>query len=214
MPPRRRAIHPAQLAFRAAVIIGLGADFGNRARWSASQGMPFVTNLLDLAASPAFAACDPTDILCNLSAKTALESADGNWAGVPASLQPRPATCLADLTAAFNKHVWPSRSQASTRSKHWVNWAVVVTWAVAWGAAHLILPMSTDTLKGLSWELLCMTVSSRSGERVRPIVALPREDEYCPNVVQTLGGRLGPGPPGARICCGVEPRRPLPPGAG
>ena len=156
MPPRRRAIHPAQLAFRAAVIIGLGADFGNRARWSASQGMPFVTNLLDLAASPAFAACDPTDILCNLSAKTALETADGNWAGVPASLQPRPATCLADLTAAFNKHVWPSRSQASTRSKHWVNWAVVVTWAVAWGAAHLILPMSTDTLKGLSWELLCM----------------------------------------------------------
>lgn len=160
MPPRHRSSsNPAQLAFRAAVIIGLGAEFGNQATWSASQGMPFITNLPALAASPAFRACAPDDILCNLSAKTTLEAADGNWAGVAASLPPRPAACVADLTAAFNQHIWPSRSQASTRAKHWANWAVVVTWAIAWGAAHLILPMNTDTLKGLSWELLCMGTS-------------------------------------------------------
>ena len=132
MPPRRRtALAPAQLAFRAAVIIGLGANFGNQALWSASSGMPFLRNLADLAQSPAFFQIDTSIILQNLSAKTALELAHGDWAAVAASLSDQAATSLADLTDAFNTHLWPSRSQASTRSKHWNNWAVVVTWAIA-----------------------------------------------------------------------------------
>ena len=45
-------------------------------------------------------------------------------------------------------------TQASTRSKHQNNWAVVITWAVALNIAHLILTMHTDTLKALTWELL------------------------------------------------------------
>jgi hypothetical protein len=157
MPPRRRtALAPAQIAFRAAVIIGLGADFGNRALWSASSGMPFLRNLADLAQSPAFFQIDTSIMLQNLSAKTALELAHGDWAAVASSVSDRVATSISDLTDAFNTHLWPSRSQASTRAKHWNNWAVVVTWAIAWRAAAYILPMSTDTLKALTWELLCM----------------------------------------------------------
>ena len=117
MPPRRTSLPtPARLAFQAAVILGLGAGFGNLATWSASTGMPFLTNL------PAMPA----------------------------------ARCIADLTDAFNTHLWPARSQASTRSKHQSNWAVVVTWAIAWNIVHLILPMRTDILKALTWELLCL----------------------------------------------------------
>jgi hypothetical protein len=66
------------------------------------------------------------------------------------------AASLGEMTAAFNKHLWPSRNQASSLAKYWVNWAVVITWAMAWKAVGLILPMSTNTLKALSWELLCM----------------------------------------------------------
>ncbi len=51
---------------------------------------------------------------------------------------------IQDLTNAFNTHSWPSRSQPSTRAKHWDYWALVVTCVIAWGA-----------VKGLSWELLC-----------------------------------------------------------
>jgi hypothetical protein len=155
-PPRNTPVDPAQLAFRSSVINGLGAGFGNLARWSRSSGMPFVTNLADVAGSPAFAAVDPSIILLNTSARTALEQADGNWADVPLTLQPAAPPSVAALTAAFNTHIWPSRSQPSTRGKHWVNWAVVVTWAIAWGIVAAILPMSVDTLKALSWELLCM----------------------------------------------------------
>ena len=83
MPPRRNhVLAPAQIAFRAAVLIGLGADFGNLATWSHSSGMPFVTNLAALSESPAFQALPSPHVLLNTAAPTALEAADGNWAAV------------------------------------------------------------------------------------------------------------------------------------
>jgi hypothetical protein len=48
--------------------------------------MPYVRNLAELADSLAFHGIDTDVILLNTSAKTALELADGNWAGVA----PRP----------------------------------------------------------------------------------------------------------------------------
>ena len=161
MPPRRaRILPPAHLAFRAAVIISLGAGFGNQVNWSASQGMPFITNLEDLVNSPAFHGTDTGAVLLNTSRRTALELADGRWDDMAPTLAATAvAASIADLTAAFNQHLWPSRSQASTRAKHWVNWAVVVTWAIAWKAVSLILPMHVNTLKALTWELLSLGTS-------------------------------------------------------
>ena len=156
-PPRRNLGNPTHAAFRSSVINGLGAGFGNKATWSKSTGMPFVTNLTSLAGSPAFDTCDSDEVLLNTSAKTTLERADGNWsaamanAAIPSS--------VAGLTAAFNTHIWPSRSAVSSRRKNWDNWAVVVTWAIAWGIVDSILPMHADILKGLTWELLCMGTS-------------------------------------------------------
>ena len=43
----------------------------------------------------------------------------------------------------------------------WSNWAVVVSWAIAWPRVDSILPMPTDILKAFTWELLC-TGTSRS----------------------------------------------------
>jgi hypothetical protein len=160
MPPRRaRVLSPAHLAFRAAVIVSLGAGFGNQIRWSASQGMPFIANLEVLANSPAFHGTDTSAVLLNTSRRTALERADGRWDAMAPTLATVAAASITELTAAFNEHLWPSRSQASTRAKHWVNWAVVVTWAIAWRAVHLILPMHANTLKALTWELLSLGTS-------------------------------------------------------
>ena len=158
-PPRRNHVNPTHAAFRSSVILGLGAEYGNQATWSHSAGMPFVANLSALAASPAFDACDPAVILLNTSTKTALEKADGNWAATMAGAAGSIPASVAGLTAAFNTHIWPSRSMASSRTKNWSNWAVVVTWAIAWHIVDSILPMPTDILKAFTWELLCMGTS-------------------------------------------------------
>jgi hypothetical protein len=122
--------------------------------------MPFITNLEDLVNSPAFHGTDTGAVLLNTSRRTALELADGRWDDMAPTLAATAvAASIADLTAAFNQHLWPSRSQASTRAKHWVNWAVVVTWAIAWKAVSLILPMHVNTLKALTWELLSLGTS-------------------------------------------------------
>jgi hypothetical protein len=118
--------------------------------------MPFLKNLAELADAPVLSTANAAGVLLNTSARTALESADGNAAAALAHAANSALSSIPDLVAAFNQHIWPSRSQPSTRSKHWDNWAVVVTWAIAWGVVHAILPMSTDILKALTWELLCM----------------------------------------------------------
>ncbi len=77
MAPSRHQDRTHQAAFRSSVINQLGAGFGNRATWSLSGGMPFLTNLADLADAPPFDGVDTTAILLNHSAPTALEQADG-----------------------------------------------------------------------------------------------------------------------------------------
>ena len=52
MAPARHRDRSHQAAFRSSVINKLGAGFGNRATWSLSGGMPFLTNLADLADAP------------------------------------------------------------------------------------------------------------------------------------------------------------------
>ena len=156
MAPARHRDRTHQAAFRSSVINQLGAGFGNRATWSLSGGMPFLTNLADLADAPPFDGVDTSAILLNHSAPTALEQSNGLWAPAMLHLAKEPPRSILGLAAAFDQHVWPSRSQPGTRSKHWDNWAVVVTWAIAWGALLLILPMPTYLLKAITWELLCM----------------------------------------------------------
>ena len=47
-------------------------------------------------------------------------------------------------------------SEPSTRDGHWDTWRSVLTWAIAYGAVRLLLPMSLDTLKALSWQLVTL----------------------------------------------------------
>ena len=150
----------ARAAWKTHVQIQLGAACAGHLRWSRGRAMPTLANAEVIRRAHAFDGIDLGPLLCDASAPTALERGDGNWdaalhglggLGLSAS--------LAQLTGAFNQHVWPARAQPSTRGKHWSNWVLVVTWAVARKAIELILPMSTDTLKALTWDLLSFRMS-------------------------------------------------------
>jgi hypothetical protein len=59
-----------------------------------------------------------------------------------------------------------SRRQPRTRADYWWAWRLVVTWAVARQAVHDILPMLLDTLKALTWDMVCLAVPSSQIELV------------------------------------------------
>ena len=141
------------------VVVRVGARFGSIIKWG--QGpLPIVRNLEQLAGADVlvFEGMDTGPILADISESTALERADGNWEiaicllGGPC--RPR---SLADLTAQFNRHVWPSRAEPKTRAKNWRYWSCAISWAIARKAVRLLLPMNTDTLKALTWDLRLFT---------------------------------------------------------
>ena len=147
-------------AWRAHIRLQLGAACEGHVRWSGGRAMPVLDNVEVIRRAHAYDGMDLRPLLLDVSAPTALERGDGNWdtalhglggLGLSAS--------LAQLTDAFNQHVWPARAQPETRSKQWGHWCVVVTWAVARKAVELILPMSTDTLKALTWDMLAFRMS-------------------------------------------------------
>jgi len=158
--PWEAELDSARAAWRAHVRIQLGAACEAHVRWSRGRSMPVLDNVEVIRHAHAFDGIDLRPVLLNVSAPTAMERGDGNWDTALHGLGgPGLTASLAQLTDAFNQHVWPARAQPSTRSKQWASWALVVTWAVARKAMDGILPMSTDTLKALTWDLLAFRMS-------------------------------------------------------
>jgi hypothetical protein len=58
------------------------------------------------------------------------------------------------------EHLAQACLQQRTRADYWRALRLLVTWAVARKTVHDILPMSLDTLKALTWDLLCFAVPS------------------------------------------------------
>ena len=99
-------------------------------------------------------------MLSDYSQPTAFERADGNFFAALDRLEHAPTGApLSHLTDAFNTHIWPSTAAPGTRRKNWRNWRAVLTWAVVRDAVGLVLPMSRDTLKALSWDLIAFHTS-------------------------------------------------------
>jgi integrase len=140
--------------FRAAVLRNLEPDWASLARFSKSGGMPFLVNLQALSSSPAFQLCSRAALLHNSVAPTALELADGNWRSAAHTLVQGVSASAAALTASFDSLIGPARNTPSTRAKNWDMWSTAVTWGVARGTAHLLLPMKTSTLKALTMDML------------------------------------------------------------
>ena len=153
-------VKESHAAFRAMVVVRVGARFGSIIKWG--QGpLPIVRNLELLAGADIFEGIDTGPILADISESTALERADGHWELAICHLGgPYRHRSLADLTAQFNRHVWPSRAEPKTRAKNWRYWSCTVSWAIARKAVKLLLPMSTDTLKALTWDLITHAASA------------------------------------------------------
>ena len=92
------------------------------------------------------------DLLEGRSARTEVEKADRAWPAVALAGGGR--LTLEDLRQIFSDPVAPAQLEASTRGEHYRAWRMVVTWGVLHGEAHLLLPMSLETLQSLTVELL------------------------------------------------------------
>ena len=107
----RNRHHESHAVFRAMVVVRVGARLGSIIKWG--QGpLPIVRNLERLAGADIFEGIDtgPMMSLADISESTALERVDGNWELAICHLGGPCRPCsLADLTAQFNKEVWPSR---------------------------------------------------------------------------------------------------------
>jgi len=143
-----------RLAIQAHITLALGAGFGNLVIWGRCQ-YPTILNLADLHHSPAFRSLPKIHhVLKNLTSLTLHEQANGNRYAAASLLRSVPCSSIADLTSAFNQNLWPMRSQASTRLTNWRYWNMVIAWALSWNSVHLLLPMSIDTLKALTYDLI------------------------------------------------------------
>ena len=150
-------VKESHAAFRAMVMVRVGARFGSIIKWG--QGpLPIVLNLELLAGSDVFEGMDTGPILADISESTALERADGNWE--LCNVSRRQAMPASFTRAQFNRHVWPSRAEPKTRAKNWRYWSCAVSWAIARKAVRLLLQMSTDTLKALTWDLITHAASA------------------------------------------------------
>ena len=157
----------ARSAWKSTVAVRIGAG-NSRLKWSKTP-LPALENLGELRHATAFSAVDRARIFLDDSAPTALEHADGNWGPAVRRLGSHHASAGATvvaLAAAFDKHLAPACRQPRTRADYWRAWRLVVTWAVARQAVHDILPMPLDTLKALTWDMVCFAVPSSQIELV------------------------------------------------
>ena len=135
--------------------------------WSAA-GYPTILNIEILRAEPAFWSLGESKmehLLADNSAQTPVEAGDGHFPGVRA--QPRQGRLLSSgqLTAIFQESIMPAALQQSTRAGYFSYWRTVITWGVAHREVDKLLPMSLDTLKAITQELLmvgCATGTIRN----------------------------------------------------
>ena len=158
----------ARSAWKNMVMVQLGAG-NTRLVWSWTQ-LPALENLGDLHHTFAFRSIDRSRVLLNDSAPTDLERADGNWAPAIRKLSgklSRPTATVKFLATSFDQHLAPWCKQPLTRAYYWRALRLVITWAVARKAIRLILSVSLDTLKALTWVLVCFLVQSSQVEMVK-----------------------------------------------
>ena len=135
--------------------------------WS-GHGYPTIQNIENLRAEPAFWTLGDAKmehLLSDTSVQTAVEAGDGHFPGVRVPRAAGRLLSAAQLTAIFNESIMPASLQHSTRSGYFSYWKLVVTWGVAHGEVANLLPMSQDTLKAITQELLmvgCATGTIRN----------------------------------------------------
>jgi hypothetical protein len=140
------------------VLCELEPETAWKLRWSAA-GFPTVMEIDILAGDSLFPGLDKElqrALLADESTQTAVERGPGDGI-LPAIRVKRARGALAtvqELAAVFDQCVGPASLEASTRRGYQAAWRTVLTWGIAHRVLGQLMPMSKDTLKALTQELL------------------------------------------------------------
>jgi hypothetical protein len=104
-------------------------------------------------------------LLQDTSPRTAVEAGDGHFPAVKAKRKVSLLNSASELPAIFDECVLPSQLQQSTRIWYWGSWKTVLTWGVAHEEVQSLLPMTQETLKAITQEMLM-----RCGNHSEPVV--------------------------------------------
>ena len=163
----REALLVAHEAWRTTARIRLGLASAAPEASFATGPMPAFKNIQFLSTSDLFAGADIRAIFRDVSMPTALEKADGNWESAVLNFGGlRMSASVEELAEAFDTHIAPSRARPRTRSGHWRNWSIVVTWSVVRKTTLTLMPMPLNTLKALTMDLVTLAASRSQIEAV------------------------------------------------
>ena len=140
-------------AWRAQVLRQLDGDLHVLVRWSRSQA-PTLQDVALLRGAACMAGLDEATLLQDDGSPTVLEQAAGHWHDALDSIAHSAFLAVPDTVALFNAAIAPSQRSANTRQKYFAKWCTCLTWAVARKLLGEVLPMSLDTLKALTWDMM------------------------------------------------------------
>lgn len=150
-----------RVALRAAVVLALPEGGLVLSGGFGAGKVPTLGRIDFLRARGFFHPADEQLILGDISGSTSFERAEYD----PALWEPSsgPLDCLqtiSELARAWDVDIAPSSQAVATRCGHFRNWRSVVTWALAHGCTGSVLPMSLETCKAMSYELILLGCSA------------------------------------------------------
>ena len=145
-----------QAGIREMVLYALDPEIANRVSWSTAN-FPTLASLASLAGDDLFSRLPierQRELLEDQSQQTPVERGDGLMPAVRVKHAAGRLASVAQLSAIFEECVGPAELEASTRTNYHASWRLVVTWGIAHECVAGVLPMTKDTLKALTLELL------------------------------------------------------------
>ena len=100
------------------------------------------------------------ELLEDKSGLTEVEKTDGAWPAVERAGGGRLA--VADLAKIWESQIAPAEKEPATRKGYFAAWRTVVTFALSHDDVGMVLPMTQDTLKSFTVELLIVGYSVNS----------------------------------------------------
>ena len=142
-----------QAAWRSQALRQLDGDRHLKVAWGPGL-IPTLRCIQLLRGSAVLGQLDAEWILSDDSAKTTFEAAEGRWREAMAEVGHQQLMSRKRKLECFERLVQPARRESSTRTKHYAKWRSCVSWALAHKCLRDLLPMTMDTLKTLTWDLL------------------------------------------------------------
>ena len=169
--------------FRGAVTLALGPNLAGEARWTSST-IPTLENVLLLVDDKLRCACPHWRLaLQDDTIASPLDTADGHYEPIIARLAVDTPATIAAMSQAFATVIAPLGTAPATRVKAARNWRSCVTWALARGALHQLLPMPTDVLLAMLWDFTAMGASKSTLKAIVDAVIARHRAGHLPSPV-------------------------------